>query len=130
MTAAASVDASVSVGAWPADWSEGLAGRDAFLRLLVTQLQMQDPLEPLRGEEFAAQLAQFSTVEQLQQANLALSLLQHAEATTQALLLIGRRVETGDGITGQVEAVVFDGGRPALLVGDQRVDLGDVTRVY
>lgn len=40
-------------------------GRDEFLYLLVTQLKHQDPLSPMRSEEFAAQLAQFSTVEQL-----------------------------------------------------------------
>lgn len=40
-------------------------GRDEFLRLLVTQLSNQDPLNPLEGQEFAAQLAQFTSVEQL-----------------------------------------------------------------
>lgn len=40
-------------------------GQDDFLLLLVTQLNNQDPLNPLDGQEFAAQLAQFSTLEQL-----------------------------------------------------------------
>lgn len=39
--------------------------KEAFLRLLVTQLRYQDPINPLDSREFAAQLAQFSTVEQL-----------------------------------------------------------------
>ena len=43
---------------------EGL-GRDAFLQLLVTQLQHQDPMEPQKDGEFIAQLAQFSSLEQL-----------------------------------------------------------------
>ncbi|MFN3596097.1 MAG: flagellar hook assembly protein FlgD [Rubricoccaceae bacterium] len=43
----------------------GALDRDAFLRLLVTQLSNQDPLNPQQGHEFAAQLAQFSSVEQL-----------------------------------------------------------------
>jgi flagellar basal-body rod modification protein FlgD len=42
-------------------------GRTAFLSLLVTQLQNQDPLEPQADGEFLAQLAQFSSLEQLQQ---------------------------------------------------------------
>lgn len=42
-------------------------GRDAFLSLLVTQLQHQNPLEPQADGEFLAQLAQFSSLEQLQE---------------------------------------------------------------
>jgi flagellar basal-body rod modification protein FlgD len=40
-------------------------GRDAFLNLLVTQLRHQDPLQPQADGEFIAQLAQFSSLEQL-----------------------------------------------------------------
>ena len=40
--------------------------RDAFLRLLLTQLQHQDPVEPMKDQEFIAQLAQFSSLEQLE----------------------------------------------------------------
>jgi flagellar basal-body rod modification protein FlgD len=40
-------------------------GKEEFLRLLVTQLSNQDPLNPMNGHDFAAQLAQFSSVEQL-----------------------------------------------------------------
>jgi flagellar basal-body rod modification protein FlgD len=44
-------------------------GRDAFMNLLVTQLQHQDPTSPQPDGEFLAQLAQFSSLEQLQTAN-------------------------------------------------------------
>lgn len=40
-------------------------GKDDFLRILITQLQNQDPMEPLKDREFIAQMAQFSTVEQI-----------------------------------------------------------------
>ena len=43
----------------------GKLGKNEFLKLLVTQLRYQDPLNPLQGEEMAAQLAQFSSLEQL-----------------------------------------------------------------
>ena len=42
-------------------------GKDAFLSLLVTQLQNQDPLDPQDNSEFLAQLAQFTSLESLQQ---------------------------------------------------------------
>jgi flagellar basal-body rod modification protein FlgD len=106
-------------------------GQDAFLKLLVTQIQMQDPLEPLNAESFVAQLAQFSSVEQLESANLQLGIIQQADATSQALLLIGRNIATSDGgTTGVVDGVVFSNGQPQLLVGGQQVNPGDVTRVW
>jgi flagellar basal-body rod modification protein FlgD len=40
-------------------------GEDAFLKLLVTQLQHQDPMQPQDDSQFLAQLAQFSSLEQL-----------------------------------------------------------------
>ena len=48
-------------------------GKDAFLNLLVTQLQHQDPTQPMADGEFLAQLAQFSSLEQLQQMNQSLT---------------------------------------------------------
>lgn len=43
----------------------GALGKDDFLQMLVAQMRNQDPLNPMKGEEFAAQLAQFSSLEQL-----------------------------------------------------------------
>ncbi len=82
-------------------------GRDQFLELLVTQLRHQDPLSPLAPDQFAAQLAQFSSVEQLTKLNAAFS-AQHEESVAKTLLdktslgasLIGRQiVAEGDFVT-------------------------------
>lgn len=77
-------------------------GKDAFLRLLLVQLQNQDPMEPVKNEDFIAQLAQFSSLEQLTGINEAVSGGKDAEATADlreaiesntAVGLIGKQVE-------------------------------------
>jgi flagellar basal-body rod modification protein FlgD len=59
-------------------------GKNEFLKLLVTQLKNQDPMNPANAEDFAAQLAQFSGLEQLLEINSGLAQL--AGATAQSLL--------------------------------------------
>jgi len=54
--------------------SDGL-GRDAFLKLLVTQLQHQDPTQPKEDGEFLAQLATFSSLEKLTEISASLNTL-------------------------------------------------------
>lgn len=70
-------------------------GSDVFLRLLVTQLQSQDPTNPVKNEDFVAQLAQFSTLEQTTNTNGFLQQLigQNTQRTQLDLVnLIGRTV--------------------------------------
>ena len=78
-------------------------GSDVFLRLLVTQLQSQDPTNPVQNEEFVAQLAQFTTLEQATSTNKLLEKLigQDTQRTQLDLVnLIGRTVVTqGDTIS-------------------------------
>ena len=70
-------------------------GRDVFLRLLVTQLQSQDPTNPVENEDFIAQLAQFTTLEQTENTNDLLTKLvdQNGQRTQLDLVgMIGRDV--------------------------------------
>jgi len=53
----------------------GSLGKDEFVKLLVTQMQNQDPLNPMDGKDLAVQLAQFSSVEQLMNINTKLDTL-------------------------------------------------------
>ncbi len=82
-------------------------GKDDFLRLLTVQLQYQDPLNPMENTEFVAQMAQFSSLEQLQNMSQALekSTQSNAQLGTTfnnelATSLVGRYVEVP---TGEVE---------------------------
>ncbi len=70
-------------------------GKDAFMQLLISQMTYQNPLEPMENTEFVAQLAQFSSLEQMQ--NIAagvelLALTQTAATNSQMVNLIGKRV--------------------------------------
>jgi flagellar basal-body rod modification protein FlgD len=70
-------------------------GKDQFLELLVAQLSHQDPLNPLEDKEFIAQLAQFSSLEQMMAVNENLTLLQMSQsamANAQFTQLIGTEV--------------------------------------
>jgi flagellar basal-body rod modification protein FlgD len=72
-------------------------GKDAFLNLLVTQLRNQDPLSPMDSTQFTAQLAQFSSLEQLSNINDNLGILQLYQASinnSQAVGFIGRTVKS------------------------------------
>ena len=70
-------------------------GKEDFLNLLITQLQNQDPLNPTDSTEFTAQLAQFSSLEQLSNVNDNLEQLQNFQAATnnsQAVSLLGKEI--------------------------------------
>ena len=71
-------------------------GKTEFLQLLVTQLQNQDPLQPMDNTEFVAQLAQFSNVEQLVAVNEGINILgmqQMSMTNAQAVSMIGKEVQ-------------------------------------
>lgn len=109
-----------------------------YMKLLVTQLQNQNPLEPMDNSEMTAQLTQFSQLQQLEGMNTSFGRVLESVQRGYASSLIGREVSfqaTGtDGAietcTGQVQEVVMGkDGRITLVVGDQEVDLADVVSI-
>jgi flagellar basal-body rod modification protein FlgD len=78
------------------DSSKSTLGQDAFLQLLVTQLQYQDPLSPMDDKEFVAELAQFSSLEQLTEINTGienLATLGEEQQLIGAVNFIGKTIE-------------------------------------
>lgn len=72
-------------------------GKDDFIKLMSTQLKYQDPTSPLKNEEMAAQLAQFSSVEQMSNVNRNLEKMSNSSASRDNLMaasLIGKRIQT------------------------------------
>ena len=107
-------------------------GKDAFLQLLVAQLQNQDPLSPQDNSEFVAQLAQFSSLEELQ--NLTSSM-----NNSQALSLVGKYVvvEVGKSqglsstttVTGYVDYIQMVDGKAKLSINDNLYSYDDLDSV-
>ena len=86
-------------------------GQDAFLRLMITQMENQDPLDPQKNSEFVAQLAQFTSVESLQKLNGTVSGLVsdfQSGRALQASSMVGRAVTvpTEHSILGEGGAIV------------------------
>ena len=76
---------------------DGVMGKDDFLKLLIAQLSAQDPLDPMGAQDFSAQLAQFSGLEQMTNVNSNLEILQKLQTASQnnsSLNLIGKIVES------------------------------------
>ena len=97
-----------------------------FVRILVSQLNNQDPLKPMDNQEFVTQLAQFTSLEQSRQLNQNLESLLSVQSTTQSVGLIGRTVDvqSESGLaSGQVIQLDFSSGEPRLTV---RTAAGDV----
>ncbi len=95
--------------------------REAFLKLLITQLRHQDPLKPMEDKEFIAQMAQFSSLEQMQLMNKNLESVLESQKITDAASLIGRNIETtedGQKIKGKVIEVVQEDSEIFVKVED------------
>ena len=96
---------------------QSVMGKEDFLQLLVTQLQNQDPLNPADSTEFTAQLATFSSLEQLQNINSTLadvSASQSVLTNSQAVDYIGKKIQAlGDQVylkDSQADPIEFDVG--------------------
>lgn len=102
--------------------------KDAFLQLLVTQMRYQDPLNPTTDQQFLAQMAQFTALEQMQNLN-------KTNEISQAYALIGKTVQGSivnqatlatEYIEGKVEGVIIKQGVPHVVVGDKELSLGRI----
>lgn len=114
----------------PSEYSKGNSnasalGKDEFLNLLVTQMQYQDPLEPQGDTEFIAQMAQFSSLEQMQNLN-------DSFATYQAFSMVGKYATANygtDTIEGYIENVVTAGNETYAVIDGNSVNIDDIYKV-
>lgn len=111
---------------------------EEFMKVLLTQLTYQDPLKPLDNQQFMAQIAQFTALEQAYQTNQSVNQLMVNQAALQSIGLIGRTVDvvtTSGPLTGSVTALSLGGSTPQLTIRTpdgatvSNVELGQVTAV-
>jgi flagellar basal-body rod modification protein FlgD len=91
----------------------------AFMKILLTQLNYQDPMKPMDNQQFMAQIAQFTSLEQTQQMNANLQQLVSNQAALQSVGLIGRSVtvlQGGTTVAGTVQALTLSGDAPVVTV--------------
>jgi flagellar basal-body rod modification protein FlgD len=107
-----------------------------FMKLLVTQLQNQNPLEPMNNNEMASQLSQFTQLQQLEEMNSSFSQVLDTMQRDYANSLIGQQVSFLDSsdsstlITGVVEQTLNSGGgNITLSVGGSSISLDDILTV-
>jgi flagellar basal-body rod modification protein FlgD len=109
--------------------------KDEFLKLFVAQLKNQSPLDPLKGHEFVAQLAQFSSVEQLTSLNTSFE----EEFKFQQLLaggvLTGKYATYVDTALGGIGGGIIQGSQMSgdttfVLIDNKEIPITDLTGIF
>lgn len=107
-------------------------GKDDFLKILITQLSNQDPTSPLENTEFIAQMAQFSSLEQMTNMSQSFEKLSTLINSTEAQSTLGKTVEIDLGdttTTGMVQAATR-GMNPQIMVNNAYYDMSRIKAVY
>ena len=106
---------------------------DAFMKLLIAQLQNQDPTNPTSNEDMLAQISQMRSLQSNVQLTDTLTSLGVGQQLSAASAMIGKLIaatnDNGDTVTGQVSSVIVQNGTAYLQVGDQGIKLNQVTEV-
>lgn len=121
---------------------QNVLGKDDFMKILMTQLQNQDPLKPMEDKEFISQMATFSSLEQMTNMNQMLGNFVNSQASNSIMMyseMIGKEVEwsrtdteTGEETsgTGVVTSVLQQGRQFFLeLENGERIAASTVSRI-
>jgi flagellar basal-body rod modification protein FlgD len=109
----------------------GMMDKNDFLKILITQLSHQDPTRPMEDKEFVAQMAQFTSLEQMTNMSEGMTQVANLISRSQATSLLGAAVDAFDGVntvSGVVEAVTT-GDYPQLLVNGQYYDFSQIKMI-
>ena len=110
-------------------------GKHDFLKLLVAQLRYQDPMQPLNNAEFMSQIAQFSTLEELQNLNAAFERSAFVQKLTQAAGMVGMRAQVHDPVSGKlitspITGLTIQGGDVYFIINEIAYRFEDLVEIY
>ena len=110
-------------------------GADDFMKILMTQLTAQDPMNPMKDTEFIAQMANFSSLEQMRGLSQSFTAYSSSQQMATAPLYLGCEVtvkdpsaESGE-IKGKVESVSVKNGAPLLLINGKTYEPKLITNI-
>lgn len=106
--------------------TNGTLNQANFLQLLVAQIQYQDPMNPQSDTDMAAQLAQFSSLQESTQSAGSLSMMQ---ANSLVGSTVGIQVDSTSTTSGVVTGVVMSNGTPQITVGGANYGLSQINSV-
>ena len=107
-------------------------GKDDFLKLLITQLQNQDPTSPMENTEFISQMAQFSSLEQMTNMSSSFARMAAFINSSEAASTLGKTVELNIGdanVQGIVEGATR-GENPQILVNGMYYSMDKIAAIY
>jgi flagellar basal-body rod modification protein FlgD len=108
-------------------------GQQDFLKLLGAQMTAQNPLEPMKDTEFVAQMASFTSLEQMQGLSKAFDAFAKDQRIAASPSYLGQQVSLIDPsagpVTGIVESVVIQNGKPAVVVAGKTYDASTITQI-
>ncbi len=109
--------------------------KDEFLKLFVAQLKNQSPMDPLKGHEFIAQLAQFSSVEQLTSLNASFADNLKFQQLTGGSEFIGKKatyvdLDGGGTATGVIQGAMVLDDSISVVIGNKEIPIANVTGIF
>ncbi len=115
-----------------ADRFENLKVED-FLKLMIAELQNQDPLNPMENTDMLNQINQMRQIVSNDKLATSLDAIMLGQSVATASNLIGKTVtgtdELGNTVSGVVDRVVFENGSPKVYVGNKSLDIGNITEI-
>ncbi len=109
--------------------------KDEFLKLFVAQLKNQSPLDPLKGHEFIAQLAQFSSVEQLTNLNTSFANTLKFQQLSGGSDFIGKKATyvdpvVGGNAEGVIQGAITLGDSISVVIQNKEIPISNITGIF